>query len=649
LSIRRLQVNSSKLQNLLCTGVLAILVIASSFASASGTQDTIAQPVIPDPRIVAMLGSACPPERALLLARVLVPAEGDTRSLADQFSRQRSASGGDRYEASKLTVDVALPGRQPLHVHQAYLALEPSGDGSSVHFEIEGPVFGAASRVSAAGSIEWRKGPLGGDKLTLDWAIDDADLQVLRVAFPERFDPAFIGPLDLSGHGEGIVGEETTEDAPATPLKGKMNGSVDWQVLGRRDALVFSSAFSLDDRSVRLSGARLESFGLGMDVSGWFDPAASGQFRLNGSFAGVDAAKVANDWQVPASWRPVATLSGKMEFWGKPATSFLAYDVKADDISVPALGGYSIRTGPVRLEGRLLAVNADVSGSVRPTMLQVGPMRLDNLPFGISWWRDALSVTAANTELWGGPVTATVSYKPATDPAFQVGGVLKGLRARDFTSKVLPSWGLDVDGTIDVAYRIGQDSSRVPFFSARAYVARARLGTSNLVEQALAALASMPTPLPVADAGAGMRKLPGGATLLDSLFLELEKRGDALAIGGLLARGGALAIDGSGTMAGSPDLDVAATLRFPPEVAETIVTRAKWAAPLRAVEGDLYVPLHIGGKPGDPRVTLAPEFVHAVAEARAGRPVTAFAKAIVEHVAISDLGALAKDPSAPLE
>lgn len=635
--------SSSRTSLFLCTGALAVLAVAVSFTGVLATDGQPEKTAAPDPRIVAMLGSACPPARALLLADVLRPAEG---SLAEKFAGQPGAGGARRYEASQLSVDVVLPGRPPLHVEQAHLMFEPSADGSSVHFELAGPIFGAASRVSAAGTIEWAKGPFGGDTLTLDFTIDDADLQVLRVTFPERFDPAFIGPLDLSGHGEGVVGEQTTEEAPATPFKGKANASVDWTVLGRRDALVFSSAFSIDDRSVRLSGARLDSFGLGMDVSGWFAPDPNGQFHLKGTASAVDAAKVASDWQVPAPWRPVAALSAKMEFWGKPGTSFLSYDVNADDVAVPALGGYSIRTGPVRMTGRLLAINADISGSVMPKNLQVGPIHLDSLPFGISWWRDAFMATAANTDLWGGPVTTTVSYKPATHPAFNVGGMLNHVNAREFTSNVLPSYGLDVDGTMDVAYRIGQDSASAPYFSARTYLTKVRQ-KKNIIEQALAALASMPTPLPVGDVGAGMRKLPDGTTVLDSLFLELEKRGDAVAIGGILARGGDLRIDGSGTMNGASVLDVAATLCFPPDLAGKIAAGAEWIAPLRVAEGELFVPLHIGGKAGDVEVTLTPDFAHAVSEAHAGRQVTSFSRARVEHVATRDLAVLSDDPAAP--
>lgn len=594
-----------------------------------------------------MLGSACAGDRALLFAEVLQVPEGDTRSLADHFKKATTAGGGPRFEAESLTVDATLPGRKPFRVEGAQLALEPSADGGSLRFELEGPIFGAASRVSAAGAIEWGKGPFGGDRLTVDFVVDDADLAVLRVAFPERFDAAFAGPLDLSGHAEGIVGEHSSEEAPASPLKGKLDGSVDWTVLGRRDSLAFSSAFSLDDRSVRFSGMHLKSFGLDLDVFGWFDPSPQGQFHLNGAFAGVDVAKVAADWQVPAPWRAAATLSGKTEFWGKPGQSFISYDTKASEVSVPGLGGYPIHSGPVRLAGRLLAINAEVSGSVMSSKLEVGPVDLDSLPIGISWWRNALNVTAANSTLWGGSVASTLSYRPATHPAFELGGMLENVRAGDFAGAVLKAYGIDVEGKLDVAYRIGQDAAQSPFFAARASLSAARLGRRGLVEQAMEALAAMPTPLSSPRANAAVKKSRTGADLFDKLFFEIEKRGDGYVVGGISGHTGELQLDGSGSMTKDAVLDVAATLYVPPAVTEALLANALWAAPLRIADGGLFVPLHIGGKVGDAKVTLTQAFVAAVAKAHSGGAVTPFGLAEVEHVANSGLAVLADDPSSP--
>jgi len=623
--------------------LMAIAPLSGRASAAAGEGKGAA-----DPAIIAMLGSACPPDRARLFAEVLGLVDGDSRSLADHFEKRAAAAGGARFEAESLTVDAALPGRKPFRVEGAQLALEPSRDGASLHFELEGPIFGAASRVSAAGTIEWGKGPFGGDKLTVDFTIDDAALEVLRIPFPERFDPAFAGPLDLSGHGEGVVGEHTTEDAPASALKGKIDGAVDWVVLGRRDALTFSSGFAIDDRSVRLSAGHLKSFGIDLNLSGWFDPDLQGQFHLNGGFASIDVAKVAADWQVPTAWRAVATLSGKTEFWGKPGQSFISYDAKAADVSVPALGGYSIRTGPVKLAGRVMAINAEVSGSVMPTALEVGPIHLDALPFGINWWRGALNVTAANSTLWGGAVASTISYRPAEYPAFEVSGRLENMRAGEFASKVLPSYGLDLDGIADIAYRSGQDAAAAPYFAARASLNSARVGRNNLFEQALAALASLPTPLSAAALAADLKKPKrGGPGAFDKLFVEVERRGDALAIGGISGRAGDLLLDGSGSLGKESGLDVAATLYLPPAATEALLSGALWAAPLRGADGGLFVPLHIGGKPAEMKVTLTADFVGAVAKAHAGAAVTPFGAAQVEHVATSGLATLPDDPSAP--
>ncbi len=163
----------------------------------------------------------------------------------------------------------------------------------------------------------------------------------------------------------------------------------------------------------------------------------------------------------------------------------------------------------------------------------------------------------------------------------------------------------------------------------------------------MAALASMPTPLSSPQADAAVKRSKTGAVVFDKLFLEIERRGDGFAVGGISGHAGDLQLDGSGTMGKEADLDVEASLYMPPAVTEGLLANALWAAPLRAADGGLFVPLHIGGKASDVKVTLTDAFVAAVAKAHAGGAVTPFGLAKVEHVATSGLARLGDDPSSP--
>src|SRR5205085_7851590 len=216
---------------------------------------------------IAALGSQVPPAKAVALASMLRSGE---RSLFAALA----ASGG-AFQATGLDVDFVNLKFGPMKIRGAHVSLTPSPDGRSSKFEITGAPFGEGSTLEASGNVEWGPCPQGGDKLDLVFAVGNAPVDQVRAFLPGRIDPSFLGLLNLHGKAAGVIGEKTTEDAPATPLRGDLEAVLDWQILGRTAPLTITTNFSLDDRMARVSNGHLKWQDFDLGLRGWFDPIIS--------------------------------------------------------------------------------------------------------------------------------------------------------------------------------------------------------------------------------------------------------------------------------------------------------------------------------------------------------------------------------------
>lgn len=627
-----------------------VLLLASSpFAMRAGAAggSAVAEIAV-DPSLNVRIGTAAASDRLVRVAGLFRVADGT--SLLAALNEVNDGSGV-RYRAEGIAFDIVTLEHAPLRVEQATVSLVPATDGRSVRFEASGVTFGGASSIEGRGVVEWSAGPLGGDRLEAEFLLRDAPVEALRALAPERFDPSIVGSLDLAVSASGIVGETSSEDVPATPLNGKVTANVDWSLLGRTAPLVVRTDFSIDDRSVRLKGGRMEWSGLGLDVSGWFDPRPTGKFSVVGKFQDVDAAAVATDWAVPEPWRPQASVSGRVEFAGSPGESLLRYDATAPSIVVPALGGYTVRLGEPKIHGNLAAINTEVSASIRSKSVRVGDLDLGDLPLGLTWWRKKLLVSAANSRLWGGSNDTTLVYEPSQHPAFGIVGRVSSAVAGDLAAGIAPTLGLDVEGSGSFAFRIQQDRDFKRTFQSTLSLRAGRFSTAALFAETLAALTSAQPSLSSAAAEAlvaATRQDKG--TRVDGLFLEAVSRDStwplatALDLGGVFLRRGDFQFDGDGELSSSKACNVEGTVTFPADVADALAVGAPWLSTLRGPGGTLVVPVTLSGSVAAPKVALAASYTELLSQARAGAAVTAPEPRRVRHL---DVGALAPIPGDP--
>lgn len=626
-----------------------LLLVSSPFAMRAGAAaGSMLAEIAVDPSLNARIGTAAGSDRLVRVAGLFRVADGTSLVAA---LKEVNDGSGISYRAEAIAFDIVTLEHAPLRVENAKVVLTPAGDGRSVRFEAKGVTFGGASSIEGRGVVEWSAGPLGGDRLEAEFQLRDAPVEALRALVPERFDPGIVGSLDLSVSTSGVLGETSSEDVPATPLTGEVSANVDWSLLGRTAPLVVRTGFSIDDRSVRLKGGRMEWSGLGLDVSGWFDPRPTGKFSVIGKFDGVDAAAVATDWAVPEPWRPQATVSGKVEFSGSPGASLLRYDAKAPTIVVPALGGYTVRLEEPKIHGNLAAVNTEVSASIDSKSVRVGLLDLGDVPIGLSWWRNKLLVSAANSRLWGGANDTTLVYEPSRHPAFAIVGRVSSAVARDLAAGLAPALGLDVEGSGSFAFRIQQESDFKRSFQSTSSLRAGRFASSSLFADTLAALKAAQPSLSstAADTLVASTRQDEG-TRVDILFLEAVSRDPAwpldaaLDIGGVFLRRGAFQFDGDGGLSSSKELNVEGTVTFPADVADALAVGAPWLAALRGSGGTLVVPVTLSGSVAAPSVALATSYSELLSKARAGVAVTAPDLRRVGHL---DVGALAPIPGDP--
>lgn len=638
----------------LATAVLVLALPLVSFAARKDRQQQdvstlVLAPV--DPAFIAMLGASVTPATAIdLAARLRVATQdGGDAPLASHLVAAPSANG-TRYEASGLSLTIRTVNSGNFRVADARVALAPAADGHSCRFELSGIPFGSGSRLETTGTVAWGSGPLGGDGLEAVLRLDGVPVEALRAAFPKRFDPSVSGLVALDLKASGVVGETTTEDAPATPLRGQLETKADWTVVGRSGPLVVTSEFSLDDRRVRLLGGHLKWQDFNLPMQGWFEFAASEVFDLTATFAGIDSKKVAGAWNVPVEWTPVATLDGRLTWKGKPGDSILRYQATAPTIDLPAYGGWPVHVDGAKLSGGILEVNYDASASVRSQALRVGEFQLPPVPGGLQWWRGILTFATAKTPVWEGDGTVSMSYKPAEDPAFSMSGALIGVNAREMAGALLAPLGLDVDGHASMAWTFGQDVQRNPKWTVHGSLKSGRLGNIDLVAKALDALATVDASLKLPDAALLVpRPRSGAGTRVDRLFVEVEKKDGVFELGGMILGSGDFGFEADGRWSPAGGLALDGILTMPEPVAAKIAAAAPWVSALRSADGPMLVPVAVRGSTAGPTVMLDPAYAALLAKARRGEAVAPAQPKVIRHVGVAELATIPGDPSREYE
>ncbi|HEY2772500.1 MAG TPA: hypothetical protein VGK20_00475 [Candidatus Binatia bacterium] len=634
---------------------LTALGVAAPAPAQHHSEAPPAPPAIP-PAILAELGSAVPAERAERLSELFhVPSVGAASGEQPLLTALKDVSGssGARFEISEAQVDLVTISYGRIHFDNAHVALMPAADGRSCRFELSGAPLAAGTMLEATGTIHWANGPYGGDTVEAEYRLTGAPIDALRTLLPNRFDPSLSGNLDLHGTASGVVGETTSEEVPATPLRGELVATAPWQVLGRTDTLTVTTAFSLDDRLMRLRDGHMKWSGYELGLQGWFDPLPTGKYELQASFSNVDAKAVAADWKVPEPFRPDMKVTGRLQFSGVPGKGGFRLFANAPSLDVPLLGGWPVHVTNAAFSGSLLAINAEVALSIRPGDMRLGNLDLGSIPFGLQWFEGTFRVSNGFSTLWNGDSTGALSYTPADHPKFSVTGQVKHADVKQMVAAVAPQLGLDVDGAGAATSELGQDKDRNPVWNAHASLVAGRIGNLDLAARVVDALAAADPALPhAADLASLLPHSRKGTigTRVDRLFLELSRSADVYSIGGLVLHSGDFQLDADGSWSQAAGLALDGTVAVPGAVASRLAQSASWLAPLVDVQAGMIVPVTISGPSSSPTVALAPGYSDLLAKARRGEPVTRPPIKNVRHVGTSSVfGTIPGDPNATTE
>lgn len=590
-----------------------------------------------------LLGESAPKARVARLVEMFATA--DESPLASSFRREERG-GKPTYVAEGATFEFRMLGRTRFRVSDADVLLEPSADGTALRFDLQGTALGASGRIRASGTVNWGASSGGGDRVQFEFALDDASVEELRAAFPERFDPSFEGTMSVSGSAKGAIGETTTEDSPAAPLDGSFVATIDWHLFGTRAPLTVQSRFSLDDRSLRLFGGNLEWRGLSLALKGFVEPRETGRFRLTATCENLEVAPIARAWGVPDAWAPRTAVSGRLDFYGKPGESFIAHDLGSGPFELPAMGGHPVRWDSSKITGRLAAINAEASALVRPKGLRVADYALGELPLGLSWWKGVFKLHAANTTIWNGDIDSTLTYDPARHPALRFHGRVDGADAKLALEALLPASGVDGDGVFSLSILRGQDSAAEGYLSLRARLRRGRFGETDLFAATLAALGAGSAALAVADPSAASPKpttmAPQG-TAVDVGDVHLRRTAEGLSVGPVTLAAGDFALDADGSATAAGNVDLAGTVKLSAALAAELRAKTPWASALLAEDGAWYVPVRIRGPLARVSVELAPGYDDVLARAGEGAAVTAPARHVPRSYADAELSPFASD------
>jgi hypothetical protein len=449
----------------------------------------------------------------------------------------------------------------------------------------------------------------------------------------------FTDDVTLKLEAKGFVGERSTETLPADPLAGRVHAEVGLDLLGLDRRAVFDSGVSLDDKRWVLSDGEGKWGARGFAFAGWVERAiGANKVNLRMSFKDVGVSDIMAEYGIEERWRPDAVVAGEIRMGGSLDYPLTRYEVKAPRVTFNGLPSMSISTGPMRVSGSLLAINAEVSASFDTSDLSIGHVKIDDALVGTRWWRNELMVSTRELPLWDGKLDASAGYEPQAERRHRGGGLLRDVDAAMFWQHVFPDSRLELDGRLDVSMQTDWRDGRL-WVDGRVGVHDGTLGPDGLVHSILsevaavagaepAVLAELAARYPVAAAdGMPFRRLAAS--------FQSAKEGVAVRVSDLVGEGATLSLDG--TVNADQRLSAAGVVALAPSLVSGLVRRIVPLAGLVADDGELQVPVRVEGNPAELRVTVDPRFLEALRAAGDGKDVEPVTVSLPEPSFTTDL------------
>jgi hypothetical protein len=447
------------------------------------------------------------------------------------------------------------------------------GSDRVLHIELSGAPLGAGSSGRVALRLEPGVGPTGGDVLEIELDVHRGSAAALRGAFASLRDVDLHDPVQLSLRAKGYFGEKSTESEPAQPLLGTLRGSTGLKIEGRDERLELDLAVALDDSRYQVRGGKGSWGGFRFQGTGWLTRNQPHKLSAKLDFEPFAVEDTAASFGAPARWRPHGRAEQVvMRVLGPPEEPLIRYEMRVPTLTFPAWAPrLLLEAGPVDVRGSLLAVNTDISASFDSKNLRVGTVHTDSIVFGISYWRDKITVSALDSPQYGGRFDGSLAVFPKVSSDLAAGGMLRDGDAATVLANAIPSLGVQIGGRFDGSAQLssGDDGESL---RGRVGIHRGRLAGANWMRELLSAAFSAAGESAALDDFSKSRRTVMGvdATQFDRMAVDFETRGGPVTLarvvldldGGQLRGRGVIGADGSVSLDAAlwPDAELAKAL-----------------------------------------------------------------------------------------
>jgi len=336
-----------------------------------------------------------------------------------------------------------------LRVRATAVDAEIEFDGETIVVEAQGAPLGESSQGRVNLRLSPGAGPTGGHAMKLDASASAVEIAAAKALFPILADVDLQGPIEIALEGDGFLGERATESVPAEGWEGRLVVSVGIGVAGQVRESSFSVAAAIDDKRYLARSGRGNWGDMQFDMSGW--SSRTGNEKLSGRlvFDEFAAEDVAATFGAPEAWRPKGDVALTMRVMGSAREPLFRYEARAQEISLTPWPNVSFSASPLQARGSVLAVNAEINGSLDCENLKIGEFGLDQALVGIAYWREKLTVTSTNNDVWQGTLGGGIAYWPHADDMIEGGGMLSNASAAEALSVLFPGIKDRVTGYLD--------------------------------------------------------------------------------------------------------------------------------------------------------------------------------------------------------
>jgi hypothetical protein len=482
---------------------------------------------------------------------------------------------------------------------------------------LEGHALGERSTAKLGLRLDPKVGPTGGDDVTIELDVDGASASALSRGFVLLRDADLRDPLKLSLRAKGLLGERSTETKPAEPLLGKLTGSVGVVIAGLEDRLDLDLDVGLDDTRYQVRGGTGTWAGLRFVPTGWITRLPPRKLSGRLDLEPFELADQAERFGVAEHWRPHGTANLTVRALGSSVQPLYRYEGTLTGAAFSRWSGLPIKAGNARVHGSLAAVNADATASFDAVDLQVGTARLDRMLFGLSYWRDKLTVTALESAVYGGRLDGSVAFFPKTSADPTGGMLLRDTDGKTVIENVLPGLPFNIGGRLDAGMQLGVDEKGL-WCRGRVGLHRGRIEGSNWPRELIAAA--------LADAGAveGIERVVAAhrpllgteGTRFERVAVDFQGRGGAVELPRVVIEMAGATLRGRGEIGVDRSVTLTAALWPDDGLAATIAAIAPALGRARDASGDAVLPCEVRGAEG--RVSIAPSAALRAALAASG-------------------------------